>query len=254
MKAARFVLVLGTFIIAALFFSACNKNEPTSPSALSKSSKIMLKASSKSALSGNPGNIPVSGGSISLSSFNVNLSKIQIQENSGFNGEQQGDNNDGGTDGGGSETETPDIILNGPFNLNIASGSVDVGSFDVYPGTFKQVDLYFTASLNQPYNGNSIIINGDFTNQAGTSIPVILKSGFDHNFQTLISNNGITVTQNTTVPVTIVFDFNKLFTNLNISSAIVTNGAILIDDTHNPQLLKAFENNLNNSVELENER
>lgn len=251
MKATKFVLVLGTFIIAGLFFSACNKNEPTSPTALSKSSKIMLKAGIKSTLSGSSSNIPVTGGNLSLLSFNVNISKIQIQENSGVDGEQQGENNDGGTDVGGSENA--DIILNGPFNLNIASGSVEVGSFDVYPGTFKQVDLYFSTTVNQPYNGNSIIIDGNLTNQAGTTIPVILKSKFAKNFQTLISGNGITVTQNTTLPVTMVFDFNKMFTNLDFSSAIITDGTILIDDTHNSQLLTTFENNLNSSVELENE-
>lgn len=252
MKAAKFVLVLGTFFLAMLFFSACNKSDPTSPSTLSKSSTIVLKAGSKSALSGSSSDIPVTGGSLSLSSFDVNISKIQIQENSGFDGEQQGENNDGNTDDGGNETEMPDIILNGPFNLNIASGSVEVGSFDVYPGTFKQVDLYFSTTVNQPYNGNSITINGGLTNQTGSTIPVILKSKFAQNFQTLISGNGITVTQNTTVPVTITFDFNKMFANLDFSSATVTDGTILIDDTHNSQLLTTFENNLNNSVELEN--
>lgn len=251
MKASKFVFVVGTFIVAGLFFAACNKSEPTSPSALSKSSKIMLKAGIKSTLSGSSSNIPVTGGNLSLSSFNVNISKIQIQENSGFDGEQQGENNNGGTEAEG--IENADIILNGPFNLNIASGSVEVGSFDVYPGTFKQVDLYFSTTVNQPYNGNSIIIDGNLTNQAGSTIPVILKSKFAKNFQTLISGSGITVTQNTTLPVTMVFDFNKMFTNLDFSSAIVTDGTIIIDDTHNSQLLTTFENNLNSSVELENE-
>ncbi len=247
MKLSKFVLVLGTFIMTALFFSACSKtNEPT----VSKTSTVLLKADSRTLLSDS---ILVLGGDLALSAFDVNLAKIQIQENSGVDVEQEGENNDGDTNDAGSETEMPDIILDGPFNLNIAGGSVELGSFAVYPGTFNKVDLFFMVSSEQPYNGNSIVMNGDFTNQAGTTTPVILNSKFDKSFETLLADNGITVTENTTVPVTIIFDFDKIFTNLDFSSATVTNGTILIDDSHNTQLLTTFENNLNNSVELEHE-
>jgi hypothetical protein len=214
----------------------------------------MLKAESKTT----SGTIPVIGGDLALSVFDVNLAKIQIQENSGFDVEQEGENNDGGTNDNEAETDeeleesdASDITLNGPFSLNIASGFVEIGSFDVYPGTFKKVDVTFSISSEQPYNGNSIVMNGEFTDEAGTTTPVILNSKFDKSFETLLSGNGITVTANTTVPVTIIFDFNKIFSNLNFSSATVTNGTLLIDDSHNTQLLTTFEKNLNNSVEFE---
>jgi hypothetical protein len=282
MKALKLVLVSGTFVMAALFLSACNKNEPTMPLTLSQSGSIMLKAESKTT----SGTIPVIGGDLALSVFDVNLAKIQIQENSGFDVEQEGEyndgdidneetetdssgfdveqegeNNDGGTNDNEAETDeeleeseesdASDITLNGPFSLNIASGFVEIGSFDVYPGTFKKVDVTFSISSEQPYNGNSIVMNGEFTDEAGTTTPVILNSKFDKSFETLLSGNGITVTANTTVPVTIIFDFNKIFSNLNFSSATVTNGTLLIDDSHNTQLLTTFEKNLNNSVEFE---
>lgn len=48
-----------------------------------------------------------------------------------------------------------------------------------------------------------------------------------------------------------MFDFDKMFANINFDSATITNSTILIDETHNTGLLQSFENNLNNSVELE---
>lgn len=249
MKSKNFALLLSAVFIIALLFSACNKSDPSSPLSLEKSSKVILKASGKTAT--NLNQIAVSNGNVSLTTFDISLSKINIQENSGFDGEQEGENNDGDSDNGGTETEVPDIILNGPFNFNIASGSVEVGTFAVYPGTFKQVDLTFLPTSNQPFNGNSIVINGNFTSSNGSIIPIVIHSKFSNTFQTLISGNGITVTQNTTVPITVMFDFDKIFANMNFESAAITNGTILIDEANNSGLLQTFENNLNNSVELE---
>ncbi len=249
MNSKGFALVLGAIFITALLFSACNKSDPTSPLSLKKSAVVMLKANGKT----NNGKITTSNGNITLSAFNINLSKINIQENSGFDGEQQGENKNGGSESNGSETETPDLTLNGPFNFDVATGSVTIGNFDVYPGTFKQVDLYFLTENNPLFNGNSIVINGNFTNENGTEIPFALKSKFSKSFQTFIAGNGITVNQNSTVPITITFDFNKIFANMSFNGASITNGTILIDETNNYTLLQTFENNLNNSVELESE-
>lgn len=247
MKSKKIVLLFSASLVVALFFSACNKSDPNSPTSLDKSSTVILKANGKTAT--NINSIASANGNLSLSTFNISLSKINIQENSGFDGEQTGENNDGGSNNG--DTEAPDILLNGPFTFNIASGSVDVGTFAVYPGTFKQVDLNFFTDVNPPFNGNSLFVNGDFVKSNGNVIPFVLQSKFSNTFQTLISGTGITVTQNSTVPVTIMFDFDKMFANINFDSTTITNGTILIDETHNTGLLQSFENNLNNSVELE---
>lgn len=249
MKSKNFALLFSVVLISALLFSACNKSEPISPISLEKSSNVILKASGKTAT--NINRIAVTNGNVSLSTFYISLSKINIQENSGFDGEQNGENNDGQAENGSTEIEVPDITLNGPFNFNIASGSVELGTFAVYPGTFKQVDLTFLTTSNSPFNGNSLVINGNFTSSNGTVIPFVLHSKFSNTFQTLISGNGITVNQNSTVPVTIIYDFDKMFANMNFDSATIINGTIFIDETNNSELLRTFENNLNNSVELE---
>ena len=252
MKTLKVVFIFCSVFLAAAAFSACNKSAPISPKTALKSGAVVLKASGKSLSGGSANNIPLSTGNLSLVSFNVNLSQIKIQENSGFDGEQQGDNNDGNSGSGSPETETPDLILNGPFSFDIANGIINIGTFDVYPGVFKQVDLFFLKSSNQLFNGGSLVINGNFTDKNGSVIPLTLKSKFSQSFQTQIAGNGITVTQNSKLPVTIVFNFDKMFAQLDFNNATVRNGIILIDDANNFQLLQQFEKHLNNSVELEN--
>lgn len=248
MKSLKSNFFLGAVFIIALALTACNQSKPTAPLPLDKTATVTLKVVHTTT---NDSTITINNGNLSLNAFNVNLSKINIQENSGFNGEYKGENNDGDSTSNDNETEIPDLELTGPFNFDIAQGSVFIGSFDVYPGTFKQVDLYFLTETNSPFNGNSIVINGKFINTSGVEIPFTLNSKFSKSFQTLIAGGGITVAQNTNTPITITFDFNKIFANMNFGDAVITNGTILIDDTNNLVLLHAFEQNLNNSIELE---
>ncbi|MHB8905585.1 MAG: hypothetical protein ACYC4T_02840 [Melioribacteraceae bacterium] len=251
MKSLKVVRVFGLVLLAVALFSACNKSEPVSPASASKSGSMMLKVSGKSSTSGSVNNIPLSSGNLKLVSFNVNLSQIKIQENSGFDGEQQGDNNDGNS--GGSETESPDLVLSGPFSFDIANGIVNIGTFDVYPGVFKQVDLFFLQSSNQPFNGGSLVINGSYTDHNGAVIPLILKSKFSQSFQTQIAGSGVTVKQNSKLPITIAFNFDKMFAQLDFSKAVISNNSIIIDSDNNTNILALFEANLSKSIELENQ-
>ncbi|AFH47889.1 Hypothetical protein IALB_0177 [Ignavibacterium album JCM 16511] len=247
MRTTKFVLLSSAIIIIALISVGCGKkdNAPTQP--LQKNSSLLLKVSSKS----NSNNVLSGSGTISLTSFNVNLSKITLQENTGFEGNQQGQNNDGGNESSGSETESPDITINGPLSFDISSGVVDLGSIEVYAGVFKKVDLSFTPSSNSPFNNSSIIVNGNYTKQNGEVIPFKINSKFSQTFETLIANGGIIVNSNSSVPVTIIFDFGKIFNNIDLSSCTVSNGTIIINEQNNANILAAFEKNLNNSVEVE---
>lgn len=246
MRNSRLVLLFSAILIFALITAGCNtSSQPTQP--LEKNSKLLLKAANKS----NNNSIISTNGLIVLSSFNINLSKLTLQENTGFDGEQEGEHNDGDNENGG-ETEMPDIVLNGPLSFDIASGSVELGNVDVYAGTFKKVDLDFSKTPIAPFNNHSIIVEGNYKKQNGDVIPLTINSKFSKTFETLIANGGITVNANSTVPVTIIFDLDNIFKNVDLSNAVVSNGAIIIDEQNNSNLLQIFENNLNNSVEVEN--
>lgn len=224
-------------------FSACKKNDSTQ-----KSSTLSVKVVAKV--------LAVKGGALSIKTADVNIANLQIEENSGNDGQNVGggDNESGGKDAeGGNENNNGDIILAGPYSLDIASGSASIGQVSIYPGTFKKVDLNFQTSSSSTYNGNSIFITGTYTDNSGTIIPFKIYSSFTQQVQLPLAGNGITVAANSSVTIDIVFDVNAWLTGLNFSSATITNGEIVINSTNNTTLLTIFESNLSKYIDAEKE-
>jgi len=139
--------------------------------------------------------------------------------------------------------------------LDISSGEAFIDSVAVYPGTFKKVDFTFMINTAPPFNGKTIVIGGEFAPTNGTtSLDFTLKSEFNQEIQSHIAGNGITVANNVTVAVVVTFDLAGWFDNVDFGSAQVVNGEILIDNAHNTALLSAFEDNLSQSIEVEEEQ
>ncbi len=235
------------FSISIMYLGGCSDKNPANAQPLLKSSSIVLKTGIKSNQLAS--SIPMTGGSLELTSANFNLDKLFIQENSGFDGEQQGDHNDGNDNG--SETEASDITVKGPLQFDIAKGDVSIGNVSVYPGIFKKVDVYFSLNSAVPFNGSSIFVTGDFHKSNGTIIPFEIKSQYNSMYETLIANGGITVLVNQTVEIKLSFDLMKLFGNLDLSNAVITNNKITIDSNNNTNILSVFEANLSQSIDFE---
>ncbi len=259
MKISLRILVLSGLILGIVWLNGCGKKNPFSSNSLTKSSTAIMKATSLHKNAGTTlANIPVVGGTLNVQNAWVNIADLRIEENSGFDGEQQGDHNDG--DQGGKDNESknggedsPDITAPGPFSLEISSGQALIGSFDVYPGTFKKVDFKFQSNADDPFYGETIVISGEFTSDAGTTTPFSLKSEFAQQIQTRIANGGITVPANSTVEINVVFDLAGWFNNVDFSAAQISNGQIMIDSGNNTAILNAFESNLAKYVDVEEE-
>ncbi len=252
MKPSKFVLLFSAIIMIALLVGGCKNDNSAPTQPLQKSSNLLLKIGNKAA----NGNILTSTGEITISSFKTSLSKVSIQENSGFDGENKSDNNGGNdnkTKNENNENDASDIVINGPFNLDIASGTAELGNVNVYPGVFKKVDLSFITSSQNPFDNYSIVVNGNYKKQNGELIPFTIRSKFSDIFETLIANGGITVNSNSTVTVIVEFNFNNIFGNMDFSNAVISNGVIKINEQNNTALLQAFEANLNNSIEAKEE-
>lgn len=272
MKYSKFFassLLLMAFIFVVV---GCGKKAPTSMNSTAKTSTVLMKASaSPTAVSTDAASstllssIPIPGGSLDISTAMVNVDKIRIEENSGMDVEQQGDNNTGDQGGPDNELGGPDneksgpeaeqdIVLNGPFALDITNGEAAIQSVDVYPGTFKKVDLTLSINTASPFNGKTIVISGSFTPTGGSAVPVNLKSEFSQEIQMPIAGGGITVPDNSTVAVTITFNLAGLFDKVDLTSAQISNGEILIDSANNTALLSAFESNLAKYVDVEEDK
>lgn len=261
----RFLAVLA-LSLGLIWISGCKKDNPFASAPLTKSSTALMKAtSSPKAVNSSMTDIKVTGGKLNVQTAWINIADLRIEENSGNDVEQQGDYNDGDQGGadnesndgkeekGGSEDslDSADIMAAGPFSLDISSGEAVIGSFDIYPGTFKKVDFTFQPNANDPFFGKTIIISGEFTSNSGTVTPFTLKSEFSKQIQTPVANGGITVKANSTVQVNVVFDLAKWFGDVDFTNAQTTNGQILIDASNNATLLSAFEANLAKYVDAE---
>lgn len=162
----------------------------------------------------------------------------------GDNDDDQGEGNDGdGNDGNGSvddATELDEVSLRGPFAFDLAAGPAVLDQVSVFPGTFDRVDLHYVLAAESPFDGASIVVEGTFVTDQG-STPFTLRSAFVGKSRVAIAGGSITVTENSVVPVELAFDLQAMLGGLDVASAVVDGGEILIDGTTNSSLLAAFE-------------
>lgn len=226
------------WIITLLMAGACNKSTPVE---LTKRSSVTLRASTQPK-QGNSGRITsANSGDIEISSAKVRIADIRIEENSGNDNDQVGDNNnaDNQADGNeaGSDTEgiESDIILPGPYSIELTDNQAVISNVMVLPGTYKKVNFKFVNDAE-----DAIHINGNYIH-SGTTTPFNLSSSFNQPVQLLLANGGITVAANSSKDIAIVFDIKNWFATLDLSTANVTNGKIMINKTNNTSILAAFE-------------
>lgn len=235
--------------VALIFLvSACRKSAPTIPAKV-KSATVTFKVTAaktvfKSTVAANGTLITVKGGTIDLTSAWIYFGQINIQENTGNENQQTG----GADHESSTETkanDSADIYLPGPYAFNVLSDTITLRNVQVYPGTFKKVDLTFIPKNDTVFNGNSIVIKGWFTAAGGSAVQVVLQSKFAQQIELKLAK-GITVTANSKVSLSIVFNLNKWLNTIDLTKATKTSGKILIDATHNQGMLKNFEAALSN--------
>lgn len=235
-------------ILSVSFISSCNSDNipPTKSSVLSVQATSVSQSTASSSLQE----------AFVISSFLINISDLVIEENSG--NDQEGDHEDGGNDkdekdNGKSdgESESEDLLLTGPYTLDLSAGTATVDEVAVYPGTFKKIDFTFLPSQRTDFSGNSIVLEGTYANTDGTEVAVSLKSAFSQSIQIALPENGIAVADNSSVTFSIVLDAADLMANVDLSSAAIVDGAIIIDREHNADILNQFHLALEQLVEVE---
>jgi len=262
MKLSIRILTVLALSLSVIWISGCNKSNPYSSGWLAKSgTAVMNAANSPKAASAVLSELPISGGNLNVQTAWINIADLRIEENSGFDGEYNDDNQDGpdneadtsqeDSGGGADSLDAADITAAGPFSLDISNNQALIGSFDVYPGTFRKVDFTFQPNASDPFYGKTIVISGEFTSDGGTTTPFTLKSEFSQIIQTSIADGGIVVAADSTVEINVVFDLAGWFVNVDFLAAQTTNGQILIDASSNAALLTAFEANLSQYVDVE---
>lgn len=255
MKTVKIVSSIGIIVVAVFLAIGCAKDN----SLLTKSSTLAVSLSATKSISLTTSGskaITVGTNGFTVNSVKISITNLTIDENSGNDVEQQGNHNDGGNDNEskskeGSNGENGDVLLPGPYVLEVIDGKLTIDQVDVYPGTFKKVDFSFLINNEAGFGGNSIVVIGSYKKTDGTVLPVVLRSDFNQQVQLLLANGGVIVAANSTVALSIVLDIPTWLNSLDMSTAVLLNNEILIDKTNNPELLKLFESNLTSNIEVE---
>jgi len=248
----RKIKILVNLLAVVLLATSCTKDKTNA----TKSSKLAVDVTS---VSKNASLISTgSAASFEISLFKISISDVVVEENSGNDVEQKGNHNDGKNDNesdngseSGSESDNGDIILNGPFVVDVINGTASLNEVNVYPGTFKKVDFTFLPNSGAEFDGHSVILNGNYKTSDGTVIPVTLKSSFDQQVQIALANGGVSVPANSTVTLSIVLDAQAWMESIDLANATVSNNEIIIDENNNSGLLSQFNANLLSKVEVE---
>lgn len=253
MKTKSLVTVVGVFLLA-LSFSACNKDGTTG-----LPGTIQLNASTKSATTVQSDVIQTASGTLAIQTATVEIQNLVIEENSGNDNQDEGNYNDGTDSNDGTDNESDsettnaendggDVVLPGPYVLDIVNGAATIDQVNVQPGTYKKVDFDFVPGPEN--NGNSILITGEYTSAAGVAIPFELTGDLSSTVQLPLTNS-INVISGSTVPVSIVFDVQSWLSGLDFESAALTENKIIINAQQNASLYNSFVAAVNQHIEIE---
>lgn len=211
-----FIITVMIALLVSVSITGC-KNSDSNSSTLEKEPDSVLQETG-SRLSDDQS----SGEALDITSAVINISDLHIKEDSGKD----------------------DVILQGPYTIEINNGIASLDQVDVFTGTYKKVDLTFRTGDSTALNGHSIIITGYYLTSDGSTIPFTLNSDFAKQIQLPLVNDGVAVSENSTVSISIVFDANAWLNVLNFAYAHITDGKIAINNNNNTSLLNAFEKNL----------
>lgn len=203
---------------------------------------------------------PVPGGDLSIQSALINISEIQLgmedhsEENSdadstdvqsGFDGEQEGEYADNDLD-----SLDGDVSILGPFAVDISSGLVEIATLSVPAGIYNEISLILNPSDAAEFGGSSIAITGLYNSDSLGTLDVNLNSTYDSELACALVDSTIAVDVASEVPVTVTFDLLTWFGSLDFTTAEVSENGIVINNNSNIQLLQAFNDHLENNIQV----
>lgn len=243
---------IAIFVLSAGFLAGCSQPNGLRPTKSASVNIVVsnVKAAGGGRLGASGGVITTQNGALDISSFIMSMGNLRIEENSG-NDVQEGGGNNSNDGNDASESSAPegsegpensDIILAGPFIVDAVGGTISLQKIDVFPGTFKKVDFSLQPQTAAPLNGSSIVVKGNFKS-GSSAVPFTIQSSLTSYLQLPLQGNGIVVKDKGTSVITITVDVASLLNNLDLSTASIVNGEIVIDGINNISLLKLFEAN-----------
>ncbi|THD66624.1 hypothetical protein E7Z59_12600 [Robertkochia marina] len=222
----EFLSKAGALLFAGLLMISCSDNDdPATRGQLSISiDNSLVDASAKSAVAAKDINAD-----LSLSEFWINIEEFELEIE--YEGEDYEMETESETEGEYEEEWDDDgfydfedeIELEGPFEVDLLAGSVELMNISVPVGEFEELEFKFDKSMNQESElfGKSILVKGSY---AGT--PFVFWHDFNEEVEVDFEDvqQNIVITEGTE-SITINFDITAIFNHdFGVDLSMATDG------------------------------
>lgn len=172
------------------------------------------------------------GGTITLKSAQIEIQNLKIENE--------------------LSSETNDVMLRGPYLLDLLSGTAPIDEVLIRQGKYRKVNFEFCPG---PDNRNhSIVLEGIFTNAKGVTMPFILFSETDQTIQSPIAEGSMKINSKNIWSMNILCDLYNCLNKLDFNSADQVNGGISITKDYNTGIYKKFLVLLSKHIDVETTR
>jgi hypothetical protein len=135
----------------------------------------------------------------------------------------------------------------GPQTVDLFDLTSILGTITLPAGTYEKVSLKIQ-SEREDANGQPLFyLSGAYTNDSGTTLPIVISVSDPVMFKTQQSNDSIVAGNFTDFTSTILLYLDQLLLNVNVSlldNATLTNGTLLISANSNTEIYKLIMHNL----------
>lgn len=225
-----FLLSLCTLLILSI---SCSEDE-------SNDDNLMIKAKSTSTFSQSRIS---SINAVTISEFKINIKEIELEFDDDYNE----------IDSDGFIDFNDEIELEGPFELDLLSGTSNIASLEIPEGNYEEIEFEFDKNTNESSEmfNKTVKIQGTIDN-----IPFIFWHDFEEEIEVDFENevNDITISANL-IEIVIIFDLDTILNQVDLASASDgnNNGTIEIspeDLDGNNELADLIKEALKNATEL----
>ncbi len=232
----RIALLVLTVVIAASI-SACKKDSqvnPNSPSALSLKMQALNRSVTLPVTANGLKSSSAATSSVVWDTATIIVSKVS------FEAEMNSMN---------SNRDSIEISYawRGPQTINLFDLSALVGSITLPAGTYEKISLKVNSEKSDANGKPLFYLSGNYTNTAGTVMPIIISVNDPISFKTVQKSDTIVSGGATDFTSTIQIYLDQLLLNIDpasLDNATLTNGTIMITATSNRQLYQMIMQNL----------
>lgn len=240
-------LLIAPFILVTFLLVSCGESVDPGLSDI----KLEMKATTQSGTI-NTGARAAAATEVEFTAVLIGVTEIEFEKLEQSNsdeddccGDHDDDNSDNHSDNNGDDYDHDDEIeFEGQFVVDLLEGTStpDFGIADVIPGVYKELEVKISPIMD---DGNSVFIRLNYYSGGMDTVVVEISTNKEMKFE-IENESGIQLEENALNQILILFDLDKLFAGVDLSTATKdTDGVIRINGSSNTQIANTMWKNLN---------